>query len=198
MRKRAHCLNRGAITDPTLDLFYPSIAVNTNGTIVVGFNGSSVGSFVGCYAVVGETVNGSTYFDAMMLLKAGVVSYQNTDSSGYSRWGDYSATSVDPTDPTKFWTIQMYPSTAGAWSTQITQILTTQVQLAIAKVGTNVMVSWPNLAASFQLQASSDVSDPLGWINVTDVPQLNGQLLYVQLPIMSGQQQFFRLIGLTQ
>jgi len=54
-----------------------------------------------------------------------------------SRWGDYSATSVDPSDPNSFWTIQMYPSGPAAWSTQITQILTvpSPVRLTVCLIG---------------------------------------------------------------
>ena len=35
-----------------------------------------------------------------------------------SRWGDYSATTSDPADPSRFWTIQMLPLTARNWATE--------------------------------------------------------------------------------
>src|SRR5262249_17056161 len=133
----AAVLESGTIADPVLDLFYPSIAANANGTVVIGFNGCSLTSYVNCYAVVGETVNGVTTFGNRMLLQAGVASYQ--DNSGIeSRWGDYSATSVDTTDPTSFWTIQMYPAASDTWATQITQIRTAPLLLNIAPAGTNI------------------------------------------------------------
>jgi hypothetical protein len=191
-------LESGAITDPIQDLYYGSIAANSNGTVVIGFNGSSVGNFVSCYAVVGEMANGATTFGTPMLLKAGLTSYQNTDSSGYSRWGDYSSTSVDPADPTKFWTIQMYPSSASGWSTQITQILTSHVGLSISKAGTNVVVSWSNLASNFQLQSNADPSNSASWSDVAVIPTPVGQQLSVTLPILAGQQQFFRLRRFVQ
>lgn len=191
-------LESGAIADPVQDFYYGSIAANANGTVVVGFNGSSVSNFVSCYAVVGETANGSTTFGAPMLLKVGLASYQNTASNGYSRWGDYSSTSADPADPTKFWTIQMYPSSASEWSTQITQILTSQVGLSISRIGTNVVVSWPSLASNFQLQSSADPSNAGTWSDVAGTPALLGQQLSVTLPILVGQQQFFRLHRFVQ
>ena len=40
-----------------------------------------------------------------------------------SRWGDYSATTVDPDDDRRFWTIQEWVSADNVWSTQITEII---------------------------------------------------------------------------
>ena len=57
-----------------------------------------------------------------MLLKAGVADYQNIDNVGRNRWGDYSATMLDPDDPYLFWTIQEWVSATDIWSTQIVAI----------------------------------------------------------------------------
>jgi hypothetical protein len=107
-------LEAGTISDPTLDLFFPSIAANPAGTVVICFNASSISSYVSAYAVVGQTVNGVATFGSRVLLKAGTASYQDqpgVDPATYvSRWGDYSSTCMDPADPNRFWTIQMYPS----------------------------------------------------------------------------------------
>src|SRR5262249_39648059 len=116
-------LESGTITDPTLDLFYGSIAANTNGTVMIACNGSSASSFISIYAVAGLTVNGVTSFGELVRLKAGLA--VSSDGGGTSRWGDYSATSVDPTDPSRFWTIQSYPASSSVWATQITELVTT-------------------------------------------------------------------------
>ena len=42
-----------------------------------------------------------------------------------NRWGDYSDTVVDPTDPYTFWTFQEWASAPDIWSTQITEIYLT-------------------------------------------------------------------------
>jgi hypothetical protein len=192
-------LESGTITNATLDLFYPSIAANTNGTIVIGFNGSSLSSYVSSYAVVGQTVNGLTTFGSPMLLKAGTASYQDTpgvDPSFYtSRWGDYSATSVDPSDPTTFWTIQMYPSGSDVWSTQITQIFTVPgpVKLTVGMTGANLVVSWPGSAPLLQLQSTTSLT-PSAWSPVTQTPVTTDGVTSVQLPA-NGPEQFFRLIS---
>ncbi len=185
-------LQSGTITDPTLDLFYPSIAVNTNGTMVIGCNGSSSNSYVSAYAVVGETVNGVTTFGSLLLLKAGTASYQNTDTSGTSRWGDYSATSVDPADPTHFWTIQAFPSAPGAWSTQITELVIGAPSLTLTSAGAAVVISWPASATGFQLQTAEDPGPAGVWSAVPQTPVASGSQISVQIPI-SGGPQFFRL-----
>ena len=111
-------LESGTISDPNFDYSYPSIAANEDGIIVIGFDGSSLTQFVSSYAIAGETVGGATTFGAPLLLKEGVANYHYAPVSGVSRWGDYSATSVDPEDPTHFWTIQQYVSAPGSPSSK--------------------------------------------------------------------------------
>lgn len=115
-------LESGTISDPNLDFSYPSIAANEGGIMVIGFDGSGLARFVSSYAIVGETVAGVTTFGVPLLLKEGVANYHYAPVSGVSRWGDYSATSVDPEDSTRFWTIQQYVSAPDVWSTQITEL----------------------------------------------------------------------------
>ena len=112
-------LQEGLIKSPGLNFFYGSIAVNKAGDVVIGFSGSGPSQFASAYAVAGITRGGMTVFGDPMLLKQGVASYQ--DGRG-NRWGDYSATVVDPSNPRSFWTIQEWESGAANWSTQIAQI----------------------------------------------------------------------------
>ena len=113
----------GLISDPTLDLYYSSIAANEFGDIVIGFSGSSETDFVGTYAVVGDTdLNGDVTFGDLIQLKAGEGGYVRLDSSNRNRWGDYSATVLDPSDPFSFWTFQEFASGTNEWSIQISQI----------------------------------------------------------------------------
>ena len=183
----------GTIADNALDLFYPSIAANADGTVVIGCNGSSSNSFVGSYAVVGETVDGALNFGNLMLLKAGSASYQDADpATGVSRWGDYSATSVDPSDPNRFWTIQMIPVGASAWATQITELITSPVRLTITPSGANIIVSWPAAATGFQLQHSPSLPQPGNWTPVMQTPVVANNQSTVSLPA-SESAGFFRL-----
>ncbi|NEP86877.1 MAG: hypothetical protein F6K18_08540 [Okeania sp. SIO2C2] len=113
-------LQEGLIADPELAFYYGSIAVNDSKQVAIGFSGSSENQFVSSYVAIGETIGGTTTFENPLLLKAGVDDYQ----VGFSRnrWGDYSATVVDPDDPSTFWTFQEWVSGDNQWSTQITQL----------------------------------------------------------------------------
>ena len=117
----ATLLQESLIVDPQLDLYYPSIAVNEFGTVVIGCNGSSPNQFVSSYAVAGNTdSSGVTSFGQAILFKSGVDDYFNPFGP---RWGDYSATVVDPGDPLSFWTFQEWVSGDDVYSTQISELI---------------------------------------------------------------------------
>jgi hypothetical protein len=168
--------------------------------VVICYNSSGLETFIGSYASVGQTVGGATTFGSPLLLRAGLTSYHGDDEdptgeigNPVSRWGDYSTTSVDPSDPNRFWTIQMYPSDVDVWSTQITELVTTPLPvLSITPSGTNVTVSWPSAAAGFHLQFGTNLVSSINWSNVTQTPQTNDSQAYVVLPHSSARQ-FFRL-----
>jgi hypothetical protein len=197
-----HLLESGTIADSNLDLFFPSIAANPAGTVVICYNGCGPSSYVSCYAMAGQVTSGVTTFGNPVLLMTGATSYHgdDEDTSGLglgnptSRWGDYSTTSVDPSDPNRFWTIQMYPSDSNVWTTQITELITTQPPplLTIASSGTNVLVSWPSSASSFHLQATTNLLVVNSWSLVPQIPFTNGPQISVLVPGNTSSQ-FFRL-----
>jgi hypothetical protein len=121
-------LQTGTIGDPNHDYYYPSIAVNAFGQVVIGCNRSGSTEFISSYAIVGTTVNGQTTFAAPLLLKAGTSNYVQVDPANRNRWGDYSATTIDPQDPLSFWTIQAIATDRDIWTTQITQLRFNPVQ----------------------------------------------------------------------
>jgi hypothetical protein len=120
-------LQFGDVTDPTLDLYFPSIAVNHFGQVVIGISGSSETDFAGAYAAVGETLGGVTSFGAPLLLQAGLADFEQIDPefSWRNRWGDYSATVVDPSDPFRFWTFQEYVEAEDIYGIRITELILT-------------------------------------------------------------------------
>ncbi len=192
--RRLVLLQSGIIADPALDLFYPSIAANAQGTVVIGCNGCSSNTFVSSFAVVGETVNGFVTFGKLTLLKAGTATYQSKDSTdGTSRWGDYSATSVDPSDPTHFWTIQMCATGASVWSTQITELIAAPLVLSIRQAETNVLLSWPSAATGSQLQTAARLGATNAWLPVAPSPTVVGDQLQVTVPAGTNSA-FFRVV----
>jgi hypothetical protein len=99
-------IQQGTIGLSGLKLFFPSIAVDDAGQIVIGMNGSGSTTFISSYAVAGRIENGIATFGDVMQLAAGQTTYAMFDNSGRNRWGDYSTTVIDPTDPNVFWTFQ--------------------------------------------------------------------------------------------
>ena len=108
------------------DPHYPSIAVNDHGDVVIGFSGSgpSEAQFPSAYAVVGHTDNGTTMFGSPIGLKSGTASYQRLSSGRSNRWGDYSNTVTDPSDPNIFWTFQEWAGSDDNWNVQATELIT--------------------------------------------------------------------------
>ncbi len=85
---------------------FPSIAVNKNLELLIGYNRFNKTEFVGgSYAFRRPSDQpGALFVDGP--LKVGEDSYVKGNFS--NRWGDYSTTVVDPADDTSFWTLQEY------------------------------------------------------------------------------------------
>ena len=182
----------GVITDTNLDLFYPAICANSSGSIVIVYNGCSTNTYVSSYGIAAERLNGTLVFGNPVLLQAGTAAYRVSNPSVTSRWGDYSAISPDPLDPTRFWSLTLYPSSANAWSTAITELILAPLTLTISQAGTNVLVSWPASVAGYQLQSSTTLA-PTNWMAVTGPnPVVTNNQWCVTLPLVSGTT-FFRL-----
>jgi hypothetical protein len=107
-----------------LSLYYPSLAVNGNGDVVIAFTGSSPDHFPSAYAVVGYTNSGTTTFGSIALIARG-----NGAWTG-NRWGDYSSTVVDPSDSTKFWTFQELVNADDQWAVNVTEIKVTSTSVS--------------------------------------------------------------------
>ncbi|MEP6664060.1 MAG: hypothetical protein ABJC04_10385 [Verrucomicrobiota bacterium] len=199
-------LESGTIADPELDLYFPSITANNNGVVVIGYNGSSAQTYISIFASVGETVNGVTTFGNRLLLKSGVVSYHDLneilailvdDPPVDSRWGDYSAISVDPSDPNRFWLIHLFPSDTGSfdegiWSTQITELLTANPRLSLVHSNNFAVVSWAVTAIPFTLESNTNLALTNGWMAVTQNLTTNNGLVSFQTPLTNSAT-FFRL-----
>jgi len=95
-----------------------SVAMDHAGDIAVGYSGSS--SSVYPYVAYASRASGDALgtLSAETIVKAG----GGSQSSNLSRWGDYSAMTVDPVDDCTFWYTNEYEKSSGAfnWSTWIT------------------------------------------------------------------------------
>lgn len=107
--------------------YYPSIAVNANNDLLMGFAHSSVNHFAGgMYAYRKSTDAASTIRENVRFIN-GLATYYKTYSGTRNRWGDYTATVVDPVNDTDFWTLQEFASTNNGtydrWSTQWAKVV---------------------------------------------------------------------------
>jgi hypothetical protein len=116
------------------DYIDPSVAMNAYGDLVIGFtrSGVALGSGatdgrLGAYAVSAfldpNNPGAGVQFGSEFKLKAGSTTAYHMFGGPFERWGDFSATSVDPTDPTSFWTTQEYAVGPRTWGTRISQIV---------------------------------------------------------------------------
>jgi uncharacterized repeat protein (TIGR01451 family) len=105
-------LHRGRVDDlgGTNFYAYPSLAVNAYEDVLIGYSRFAAGQYPSAnYSFHGaESGPGTLFADAV--LKAGEAKFYVPDPSGFNRWGDWSATVVDPND-FDLWTIQEYAAT---------------------------------------------------------------------------------------
>ncbi len=110
---------------PNAHYIYPSIAVNCGNDACIGFSSSSPAIYPSaCYVtrLAGDspgTTSSTQYF------KDGLAKYVKIFTTK-NRWGDYSATVVDPLDGKTFWTLQEYAELPSGgvdrWAVQWAQI----------------------------------------------------------------------------
>jgi hypothetical protein len=167
-------LGEGIISDASHDFTYPSIAANHNGKFLLAFNrigSASPDGDISIYAAVGSFTASSATMGSPFLVKQGTVSAYELDFENTPpfRWGDYSATMVDPTDENLFWTIQEIPAASNNWGTQITLIslATNRPSLTITRSGANLNLSWPaSTDPAYVLQSAPRVAPSTTWTTV--------------------------------
>jgi hypothetical protein len=93
--------------------YYPTVTVNGQGHAAMAFSGSSAAEFIGAYTCGRLGSDPLNTMGAVTQIKAGDGPYTVTFSGTRNRWGDYSYTSLDPTDDMTLWTIQEYAKAAG-------------------------------------------------------------------------------------
>ncbi len=95
---------------------YASIAVNEDEGVTVGFTASNNNIFPSSYFVHRSPSDPLDFMRPAQLIRAGEESYVRTFGGGTNRWGDYSATAVDP-DEECFWIYNKYATEQGNTTT---------------------------------------------------------------------------------
>lgn len=110
-------------------VMFPSIAANSSNDACVGFSRSDPSRYAEAAYTGRRSGDPIGTMKSVQMIKAGESSYSKFFSGKSNRWGDYSNTSVDPTDDRTFWTIQEYAGTSvgsdsnsGRWATRWAKI----------------------------------------------------------------------------
>jgi hypothetical protein len=93
--------------------FFPSIAVDQNGNMGIGFAASASSIFPGAYYTGRESIDPLGTVQPTSTLAAGLDFYERTFGGPRNRWGDYSGISIDPSDGETFWVFNEYAITRG-------------------------------------------------------------------------------------
>lgn len=110
----------GRIDDPSGKSFFafPSLAVNKNNDLLIGYSRFSDTQFVSANYAFRAATDPLNTLRADTILKAGEASYFKTFGGTRNRWGDYSSTVVDPLNDLDLWTLQEYSSSkTNTWGT---------------------------------------------------------------------------------
>ena len=106
--------------------FYPSVAVDSEGAMAIGFSASAATIYAGAYYTGRLAGDPASTVRASGTLKAGSDFYLRTFGGLRNRWGDYSGMALDPSDGTTFWVFNEYAMARGTvisgedgrWATQ--------------------------------------------------------------------------------
>ncbi len=118
----AGVLQNGRIDDATGNNFYafPSIAVNKFNDALLAFSCFAQTRFASACHAFRKAGDAPNTFQDVATLKEGLAKYYKTFAGTVNRWGDYSATVVDPVNDVDLWTIQEYaalPAGGDRWGT---------------------------------------------------------------------------------
>ncbi len=97
--------------------FYPAIAVDKDGSVVITYSRSADTEYAGAYYITKKA--GSDTFSGSQLLEAGKGNYVKDFSSGRNRWGDYNGIWLDPVDENNFWMFTEYAAGVNTWGVKV-------------------------------------------------------------------------------
>jgi hypothetical protein len=87
---------------------FPSIAVNCADDVLIGFTRSSNIEFASAACAWRFASNPPGLMARVEIFRSGLAPYVKTFGGTRNRWGDYSATVVDPANDSAFWTLQQF------------------------------------------------------------------------------------------
>ena len=159
--------------------YFPSISVNQYDEVLIGFTRSDATRYAEAVFVSRQPTDPAGWTSPIQVLKLGEDAYVKDFGSGRVRWGDYSATAVDPSDDQTLWTLQEYAvqdvgpaDDDDRWGTWWGKV---QFEADVAITKTITFGAYPNL--TYNIIVSNNGSADATGITVQD--NLPPQLTYV-------------------
>ncbi len=178
-------IQNGRIDDSSGVTFYafPSIAVNINNDVLIGFSRFSASQYASGNYAFRTSSDPINTMRADIVLKAGESKYYKTYSGTRNCWGDYSHTTVDPVNDVDFWTIQEYAwtQTPGGgydrWSTWWGRIIPPPITFnktsppdEAVVLGNYTTLQWENSSGATSYEYCIDMTNnstcDSSWVNV--------------------------------
>lgn len=115
-------IQRGRVDDPsgTMSYAFATVAVNHFEDMIIGHGIFSANQFAGAGYSYKANADPDNSIRMPYQYKEGLAPYYKTFGGGRNRWGDYSATMLDPVNSVDFWVLQEYaelPSGGDRWGT---------------------------------------------------------------------------------
>jgi len=160
--------------------FFPSVAVNSTGQMVVGFSASASSIYCGAYYAGRVSTDPAGTTPHTGTLKAGEDYYVRTFGGARNRWGDYTGISVDPSDDKTFWLFNEYAQTRGTsfggedgrWGTVFGKIVDSPFPVELSGFSANVdnskiKLNWRTETEEnnygFKIERKMSDSEQSGW-----------------------------------
>ncbi len=136
-----------SVSDPVLNLHYPSLDLDGSGNVLLGYSTANSGSPASQAVSLKKTTDAN--FSAPLIVTPGVAGYKH-EAADSNRWGDYSDTQFDPSDPAKVWHLGMVAATTGTWKLRVVSIRTVDESIVVTspnggetlRVGTPHTITW--------------------------------------------------------
>ncbi len=115
-------LQQGTISDGSNDYSFPSVAVDSQGNLLIGVTRSSTTEYASSYAFGRLTTDTVNILQGPTLVYAGTQVY--ACSLNPVGWGTYQTSTIDPSSTLKIWTVSGYGGSATAciWHNRISQL----------------------------------------------------------------------------
>jgi hypothetical protein len=94
--------------------FFPSVAINRNGSAAFGFSASAPSIYAGAFVAARGPFDLAGTVRIPEIVAAGLAPYKRFFGGPRNRWGDYSGISVDPANDDFFWVYNEFADTPGS------------------------------------------------------------------------------------